>query len=809
MRRILSLLMLMGCCVLAQAQTSGERDSFEAMKNAADLYLLNGDYSAARAQYEGIFKLYGQYEDFTKLVRPDYERSLRELDKIASAKKESERLSFSEPFVNFTYTGEEHNVVILAGRGGTGKWEVESCPDWCKLSRDDNKLTLTADANPKPTLRTGDVIIKMTVSGKVITRGLPVLQVARPLEERSVRIITEPANAQITIGNDPTPRSTPLTIMLKEGEIPIHIMRQDYTPLDTFIQVSADDDPKGTKEYLYELVPHFSMAKLNLKASAGRLDNKNPRLYIGDRLISLEGYFGRAGIKSLNSAGTIINRFEIYQNGSQDFLIPLEPATYTVTVTADDFEEFNYTFTAREGETTPLDIMLTPKRGVVRFFKGRNADGVVIKDGSTPIGTLNDQLEVQLTADDHKIYFEKENFVSESPVYSIHVNPGESIDIEVNMDPQAYLNITSQPAGSEVFINGQSESLRTPVYNKAVPLGQNVIVIKQKGYYAATVTKTLTNIGETQDISVNLSETHPLSVISDAFRSSSNSLQGFNIYLTSADSGDTHVAEFDKYTDSILEVPYGKYNYEFRRYSAGPEPGFINGLRLKGNKRRRDLAYKGTFTFNERHNVLQRMSYSEYGSLDILTGNFMLSNPTLVTLDDGTGYSKLGDAGFLRIPLWPGFSTSLIHGIAYKANAAAAKPQYMFSGSVVFLNGEQRIGLGVHQYADVSLLASYSWLPQLHTLDFEPLNSIGFNYASGKDLFFGIEVGSRFPIIDASFRIGYSVQSGFFNFYQGGNIKDNRFNSVPYDFKGITASVSFSLSDKHSKGAEILRVYYL
>lgn len=808
MRRLLSLLLLMGCCLFALAQTSGERDSFEAMRNAANLYLLNGDYSAARAQYEGIFKLYGQYEEFTKLVRPDYERSLRELDKIASAKKESERLSFSEPFVNFTYTGEEHYVVILAGRGGAGKWEVESCPEWCKLSRDDNKLTIAVEANPKPSLRTGEVTVKMTVSGKVVTRGLPVLQVARPLEERSVRIITEPANAQITIGNDPTPRTTPLTIMLQEGEIPVHIMRQDYTPLDTFIQVSAEDDPKGTKEYLYELVPHFSLAKLNLKALAGRLDNKNPKLYIGDRLISLEGYFGRSGIKSLNSAGTIINRFEVYQNGSQDFLIPLEPATYTVTVTADDFEDYNYTFTTHEGETTPLDIILTPKRGVVRFFKGRNAEGVVIKDGSTPLGTLNDQLEVQLTADDHKIYFEKENFLSESPVYSIHINPGEAIDIEVNMDPQAYINISSQPAGSEVIINGLSENLRTPVFNKAVPLGQNVIVIKQNGYYAATITKTLTNIGETEDISVNLSETHPLSVISDAFRSTSNSLQGFNIYLTSADDRETLVAEYDKYTDSILEVPYGKYNFEFRRYSIGPEPGFINGLRLKGGKRRKDLAYKGTFVFNEGHNVLRRMSYSEY-TLDVITGNYMLSNPALFTTEDGIGYSKIGDAGLLRIPLWPGFSTSIIHGIAYKADSPATNPQYMFGGSVVFLNGEQRIGLGVHQYADVCLLATYSWLPQLHTIKWVSFNDIGFNYVNGKDLFFGIEVGTRFPVINSYFRVGYSIQSGYFNFFDSSNNQGSHYNSIPYSFKGITASVSFSLSDRRSKGAEILRVYYI
>ena len=808
MKRLLPLLILCGICFHLQAQTSGERESFEAMKSAAGLYFLNGDYSAAKAQYEGIFKLYGQYEEFTKQVRPDYEKCLKELDNIAAAKKESERLSFSEPFVNFTYTSEKHSVFILAGRGGSGKWEVESSPEWCNLSKDNNQLTLTVDANPNPKLRSGEIIITMTVSGKVISRGLPVLQVARPLEERSVRIITEPAGAQISFGNDPIPRTTPLNITLKEGENPIHIMRQDYYPLDAFIEVHADDDPKITKEYKFELVPVFSLAKLDLKATIGRLDDKNPKLYIGDRLISLEGYYGRSGIRNISTPGTTINRYEIYQNNNQNYVIPLEPATYTVTVTADDFEDYSYTFTAREGETVPLDILMTPKRGTVRFFKGRNAEGVLIKDGSTPIGTLTDQLEIQLTADDHKFYFEKEHFTSDPAFYSIHINPGEAVDLEVNMDPLAYINVTSDPVGAEVIINDVSEGIRTPVVNKAVPLGQNVITIRQSGYYPATITKTFGIIGEKDTLSVKLSQSHPLSIRSDAFRTTSNSGQGFNIYLTSKGGGETHVTEYDKFTDTILEIPYGKYGFEFRRYSLGPEAGYNNGVRLRGIRRKKDLAYKGTFNFKEGQNVLYRMSYSENRSLAILDMNYMLNGPSLPTHEEGVSYNFLGDLGFMKIPFWPGFTSTLLKGMAFKSDSPVAPAPYLFSGSIIFLNGEQRIGGSIHQYADVNLVASYSWLPQLHSLNIAILDGLNVNYINCKDIFFGVEIGSRIPVIDARLKVGYRIMEGSMNFYGASEAK-NQYLSVPFDFSGFSASIGISLGDRDAKGAETLRVFFL
>ena len=87
MKRLIVLFVLLVAGTALQAQTVGEKESFETMKSAANLYLLNGDFAAAKAQYEGIFKLYRQYESFTKEVRPDYEKCLRELDKLAAAKK--------------------------------------------------------------------------------------------------------------------------------------------------------------------------------------------------------------------------------------------------------------------------------------------------------------------------------------------------------------------------------------------------------------------------------------------------------------------------------------------------------------------------------------------------------------------------------------------------------------------------------------------------------------------------------------------------------------------------------------------------
>ena len=807
MKRLIVLFVLLVAGTALQAQTVGEKESFETMKSAANLYLLNGDFAAAKAQYEGIFKLYRQYESFTKEVRPDYEKCLRELDKLAAAKKESERLVFSQPFVNFAYSAEAHNVTVLAGRGGTGNWEVESCPEWCKLTKDGNELAIVAEANPDPTLRNGEILIKMVVSGKTISRGLPVLQIARPLQERSIRIITIPEGSQVTVGNDPTPRITPVTLSLTEGEIPVHILRNDYFAIDTFISVSAEDDPKVTKEYTFTLTPRFALAKLTLNAATGNLDNKNPKLFIGGKQINLDGYYGRGGIRTFNTAGTMVNHFELYQDNERNFVIPLEPATYMVTATAEDFEDYSYSFTVHEGETVPLDVIMTPKRGKVRFFNGRNADGAIIKDGMTPIGTLTDQLEVMMTADDHKISFEKKDFMSDVPTYSIHVEPGETLDFEVNMNPLSYLNINTVPAGVEVIINGAAEGIRTPVYNKAVPLGENTITLKQKSYYPVTIVKQSGVIGAVDTLSVTLKPSHPLRITSDAFKGQSNSQTGFNIYLSSVDDSEVRVREYDHFTDAVLELPYGKYKYEFRRFSAGPEPGFNNGLRLRGERRRKDLAYKGVFNFTEKNNTLNRMSYSEGGSMSILSGEYYLSD-NILDLGEGLAYKELGSLSLMKFPVWPGYSTSLVRAGAFNATTPTDKDKYLFSGSVFFLNGEQRIGGGVHQYLDVNFLFAYSITPQIHTKNLSILQDMHFSYVDMTDIFLGLELHSRIPVLNASFRFGYRMMKGNANIYSGGG-KEKGFVSHPFDNSGMMAALGFTFGGRESKGANILRVFYL
>lgn len=807
MKRLITLFVLLAAAVAAQAQTAGEKESFETMKNAAGLYMQNGDYAAAKAQYEGIFKLYRQYESFTKEVRPDYEKCLRELDKLAAAKKESERLVFSEPFVNFAYSPQTHSVTVLAGKGGTGKWEVESSPEWCNLTKENNGLVIAVDANPDPTLRNGEIVIKMTVSGKTISRGLTVMQVARPLQERSVRITTNPEGSQITVGSDPIPRITPVTLTLTEGETPIHILRNDYFALDTFISVSIDDDPRVTKEFHFNLTPRFALAKLTMNAATGNLDDKNPKLFIGGKQINLDGYYGRGGVRTFNSAGTMVSHFELYQDNERNFVIPLEPATYLVTATAENFEDYSYTFTVREGETVPLDVVMIPKKGTVRFFNGRNADGAVIKDGMTPIGTLTDHLEVQLTADEHKISFEKKDFMSEFPNYPIHVRPGETIDFEVDMNPLSYLSINSQPAGVEVVINGVAEGIRTPVFNKAIPLGENTITLRQKNYYPVTLVRRSSGIGSLDTLNVTLKPSHPLRITSDAFRTISNSTTGFNVYISSADDEENVVKEYDHYTDAIIDLPYGKYKYEFRRYSSGPEPGFKDGMRLRGERKRKDLAYKGRFNFNEKNTTLNRMSYSEGGSMSVFSGGFYLAD-TFIKAGEGNTFKELGDLSFLKFPVWPGFSTSLARVTAFKSITAGTSPQYLFNGSVMFLNGEQRIGGGVHQYLDVNLLFSYVWLPQIHDIGIDILSNLNINYVDMKDIFVGLELHSRLPVLNASFRVGYRTLSGHANIFNN-EIKPSRYDSYAFGNSGVIASLNFTLGGRNNKGANTIRIFYL
>ena len=374
-------------------------------------------------------------------------------------------------------------------------------------------------------------------------------------------------------------------------------------------------------------------------------------------------------------------------------MIPLEPATYQILATANDFEDYSYSFTAREGEMVPLDIVMTPKSGTIRFFSGRNAEGTLIKDGSTPIGTIVDRLELPFTADDHKLSFEKPDFMSEVPVYSVHVNPGETVDFEINMNPLSYLTINTDPVGVEVVLNGVSEGIRTPVNSKPVILGENKILLRQKNYYPVELVSTSRIIGERDTVFVTMKPSHPLKITSDSFRTPNNRDAGFNIYITSLDeNGGSVIKEYDHFTDAILDLPYGRYKYEFRRYSLGPDPGYREGIRLRGEKRRRDLAYKGTFNFSEKRDVLNRMSYSATDNFALFTGNLLLMDHQVMT---ETAYKEVGNLSFVKMFLWPGFSTALAEGVLFNAVDQGVTPKYLFSATPVFLNGEQRIGGGL------------------------------------------------------------------------------------------------------------------
>ncbi len=808
MKKLVLLLALSLACTFSFAQSAGEKESFETMKNAAAVHIQNGDYAAAQAQYDAIFKLYGKYQDFVSQVRPDYEYCIRELDKQANAKKESERLLFSEPFVNFPCTSDTHTVTVAAGKGGQGKWQIESCPSWCSPVKEGNQLMLAVSANPEPKLRTGEAVISMSAGSKTIKRTLPVLQVARPLESRSIRVITNPEGAQVTVGADPTIRISPFTLTVNEGEVPIHIMKRDFTTCDTYVVVSAEDDPKLVKEYTFNLVPRFSMVNFSLKSRVGKLDDKNPRLYIDDRPVSLDAYYGRSSVRTF-STNDNIRVFEFYQDWNKNYLLPLEPGTYTFTVKADNFEDYTTSLTLSEGQTASLDIQMEAKQGVVRLINGRNANGAVIKDGSTPIGVISDLTELYLTADDHKIYVEKENYVSEKEFYQIQVTT-EPQNIEINMDPLIYVDFLSEPNGSEVYVNGEFVGL-TPVMGKAVRLGESVITIDHAGYYPATIARNFSELGGKEQVNVHMSPIHRLAIRSDAHRGLLCPGSGFSIYMAREDSGDGALVSIpgtgaDIFTDSVVDIPYGKYEYELRRFSRGPVPGYKDGLQMRGDAKRKDLAYRGVFDFHEGgSSEISVLSYSESGNLAILGGNYYLAASPLDFSNSIPGtLTPFGDASLMRFYIWPGFSTCFAKASFYKSALADVSSKYLMSGTCLFLNGEQRLGGAVWKMIDASFLFSYSYLPHFDVSNLE----LKLNYLDGYDIFFGVEVASRIPALNVNLRMGYKAASGNLNLCETVGMSKN-YKAIPFKNSGFQVSLGFTLGGYDCKGANILRLWYL
>ena len=834
MKKLAVCIILALCCVIAFAQSSVPKEkktAFDIKLKSAEQKLSEHEYEIAKGICKNLTVEFAQYEELV-------DQANKLLGKIqTAANKESGKIddSFNLSPALLTFSpggGETEEVTVSVKNGVKGDWSISSISEkWCTVNTNGGKgLVIQALPNQDNLPRFCDVVVSFKSGRKTINRTVFVTQNPRPRQTREIRIHTTPKNARVSVGNV-TFTSDGVT-SVQEGKTPIHIMKNGYQPYDSEIELNYSEDTSKIPEFEFTLTPTFGVIKFSIRPSQGKLDDKNPCVFIGGgnlpapRKIDLDPFYGRRNPKSFDNDD--IDPYNLYADNFGKYYIPVQPeCSYYLFATADEFDAYNpdykETFFISSGQTREVEIVMHPKKGKVTFVNMGNADGAVIKDGSTPIATLGkDATTLEMTFEDHKISFHKEKFRTDEEVYIVNPSSANE-DVLIRMYPLSYLSIKSEPQFADIFIDGVNQRRVTPKDSLLVVSKMHRLELKKEGYYPVSV-----DLDCTRDTSVSyvFRESHPLTIRTDGFDFSSgndlsvssksnakkkyilNKKRGYNIRLkevTRGHYGSDLVDIWDAYTKlDTLNVPYGRYCLELYRYASSD----VDKKDLKGPEKRLNLAHRSYLNFSEKTpSSIYRLAYSSSGLESILSADWHflhMPNGFASSFSDSEPqyFSKLADASILKVKLINGLSTSVLKASVYQDQN---NNKYLFNGTLAFLNGEFKLGgMMGQQFSDACLLLSYSWTPKIHpalvTLNMKP----AFDYIDGFDFFAGIELSSRFPIGNINYKIGYSLAFGDINHAVG----PSDYVTSRYMFNGLVMGLGITLGPGDSKGANILRVWY-
>ena len=130
----------------------------------------------------------------------------------------------------------------------------------------------------------------------------------------------------------------------------------------------------------------------------------------------------------------------------------------------------------------------------------------------------------------------------------------------------------------------------------------------------------------------------------------------------------------------------------------------------------------------------------------------------------------------------------------------------MFAASLLFLNGELRVGLPIFKQLDVAAVGTYTFYPQLTKV-------IPYSHVSGQDIFYGIELSSRISVLNANIKIGQQkLIDGKYNFLVTPSSEfsfanhSRKYNIVAFNQSQFIISIGFTLGQSPARGNNMIRV---
>lgn len=775
---------------------SAQNSDFDTKMLQAREKFRSGQYEEARAFTQSLMKLKSLSEE----QKNEGKSFIHQCD-VAILHRD--RLVLSPSDMNIGSQGGLDSIACDAGNPKS-LTVISSNPVWCQPELAEGYILLRTGSNPLKAERSATVTVKMkTVKGRVKSASIRLTQDSRPDTRKKVVVNTKPGMAKIYI-DDNEPLVGVWEGELGSGEHRVRVEKNGYAPLETKIFVEDDGHGDVVKNEMLTLRPEFGTLVLDILPEEGfSLLDAAPVIKFNNgntaRLKPDESY-------SYDDDRDIV-KYAVYSDGT----MPVSAGRLVGTVNATGFEPQEFDIQIKNGEMQPLSITLKAITGFLTLDdEGKAQDALVIMDGQE-MGLLRDFSLRRTIIGEHVVKLRKNGFVSEETSYAAIVQVGEATVVPVRMFRYAKYVFTSKPEGVRISIDGEFFGVTpTPpiALVESTPGQEHKVVFSKEGFLSVSrVLRPEYDNPEVTTEDVALQTTERLSLRADRMDVKASIYSG-----THSDSllydGLSLPAEIDL---PLRETPY---KLEIRHVS---------------NSR---LMYRRNFKFNNSEvDKLKVQTYTK-SNVQIIGANYFLNGLNYSVGSGNKEYRNMGSVNLVKFRLFPGFSTSVVHAGFFKAKdtdvavlytnqsgaventVAYGNYNYLPSVSILFINGEFRVGGYVTDYMQVNAVATYAWYP-----DFLK-NFLGFSHVVGHDLFVGAEVSSCIPVFNLKLKAGVQIYPGGLtaNFYKGSNSSNgsdsmsSRYVSLP--MQGVppaqfVVSLGFTLGGKDAKGENIWRVFHL
>ena len=650
----------------------------------------------------------------------------------AAIKIELETFIPSSEILNVSAESGEALITIKAG----SPWALESYPsEWCEIQKETNRLSVKFNKNESLSARNGSIVLKSYITNGekkyTIKHEIPLIQVGRDMSIVSLYLQTVPGNATVLVGKEKKRHKSGELLTLREGEIPISIRKTDYKQFDTTIVV-VPHDKENNRSLSIRLTPEFSIIELSVCPEDGTSFslNNNPTLKVDGHMIDMEEFLSDSSKRTFDDDKPV----EMYKLYHGNFIAVPGGQKHSVSMAAVDFEPYFEEFEAASGKTKSYSVNLIAKSGTLTVNAGGVSAGAKVVIDSKVRGEAPGIFRV--TKGTHTVAFQKDGYMSKESVYLIEAEEGKDVQIDLDMMQCALYSIFSEPEGASVIFDGVKK-WQTPVQDVRIPCGLHSLKVVKDGYLSFNENVYLRPEGDSLDI--YLQKAYPLEVKSD--------LDNLNIIFI--DRKSHTVIKTDSLTNSTVQIPYGKYYLELRRFNAyDKSKDEIKALEKKAGQK--DLAYRGRVDFNENKKSIYRLTFQDNSSF--LKGNYFLTGIKLGSEGSANmGYRYMANAGLINLSFIPGYTTSVARVALFTPEDKADNSMYL-SASCIFLNGEFRVGGSIIDGLDANANISYSWTPDITELCEK--NNWELPYVSGTDLFLGVEVSSRIKVFNVNLKIG-------------------------------------------------------